>query len=67
MLLALPLILLLSLQPVSVYICTDSASHSFHKTEQCKSLSKCQATIKKVEIKKLTGRKPCGYCYKSKK
>lgn len=48
-----------------VYICTGPQSKKYHKTENCRGLSKCSGTIKKItldEAKKIK-RTPCKICY----
>lgn len=48
----------------SVYICTSSNSHAYHKKD-CHNLRQCKSDVEKISkteaIKR--GRKPCGTCY----
>lgn len=48
-----------------VYVCTGSKSKRYHKTNECKGLSKCSGSIKKVTIEeaKRMNRTPCKICY----
>jgi len=53
----------------NVFICTGSASKTYHATDSCKGLKSCTADIKVItlnEAKKLK-RKPCKLCYPKKK
>ncbi len=44
-----------------VYICTGKYAYSYHSTNTCSGLNKCNAEIKKVTLSqaKQKGRKPC--------
>lgn len=49
-----------------VYICTGPQSKRYHKTDNCKGLSRCSKTVKKVTVDKAIdlGRTKCKMCYK---
>lgn len=48
-------------QEESVYICTGPKAKVYHSTPDCKGLSRCSDTIKKVS-KSSTKRKGCRIC-----
>ena len=49
----------------NVYICTGEKAYSYHKTNHCRGLNRCSASIKCVSLSyaKSIGRTPCGICY----
>lgn len=50
-----------------VYVCTGGSSKRYHKSERCKGLDNCKATIKKVTLsyaEDTMKRTPCKICYK---
>ena len=51
-----------------VYICTGGSSKRYHKTDSCKGLDNCQASVKKVTLAyaEKIERTPCKICYKKK-
>lgn len=48
-----------------VYICTGNYSKTYHKNRSCKGLSKCKASVKRIDLKqaKKKGRRACKICY----
>ena len=50
-----------------VYVCTGGNSSRYHKTDRCRGLQNCQATVKKVTLdyaENKLKRTPCKICYK---
>ena len=48
-----------------VYVCTGRYSKTYHKNRFCKGLSKCKASVKRIDLKqaKKKGRRACKICY----
>lgn len=52
-----------------VYICTGGSSVRYHKTDKCRGLENCQASVKKVTLdyaENKLKRSQCKLCYKRK-
>lgn len=49
----------------TVYICTGPQSKVYHRTSDCKGLSKCSKEIKKIPLEKAKSmkRRACKLCY----
>lgn len=49
-----------------VFICTGGSSQCYHKSETCKGLCNCRASIKEITLEdaEKMGRRPCKMCCK---
>lgn len=48
----------------TVYICTGPKAVVYHKTKNCKGLSKCSDDVVSVSLEKISKtRRPCKICY----
>lgn len=56
-----------SFQQDYVLVCKSGTAYAYHKTT-CRGLKECTHTVVKMTpaVAVKAGRKPCGYCYKSK-
>ncbi|MGN6354122.1 MAG: hypothetical protein ACTHLB_12080, partial [Parafilimonas sp.] len=53
-------------KPEYVYICVSRTAYVYHKTKECRGLSRCTHEIKKITKKEAVddyGRRACKVCY----
>ena len=62
--------LLFSCEISSVYLCMGETSEFYHKNKTCKGLKNCSKEIISLKLDEAISdynRRPCGFCYKTRK